>query len=290
MAETQQISERAAALLDVVALDEIVRRALAEDLGSGDITTDVIFRDEQACAVILAKEPGVIAGLPVAKRVFRLMDSELDFEACIEDGQQVSPGDEIAEVRGRVDSILKAERTALNFLQRMSGIATLTARYVEEVSGFGVKILDTRKTAPGLRILDKYAVRVGGGSNHRLGLYDGVLLKDNHIKASGGIGMAVARVRGRVPLTVKIEVETSTLAEVEEALASAAEIIMLDNMSLVEMREAVQRVGGRALVEASGGITLENVREVAATGVDFISVGALTHSVKALDLSMEMRA
>ncbi len=289
MAEAHYPAERNRALLDSLKIDEIIERALQEDLGSGDITTEALIGNESASAVILVKEPGVIAGLPVAERVFRRVDHELRFIALKEDGARVAPGDEAAKIDGKAASILRAERTALNFLQRMSGIATLTAQFVEKISGFKAKILDTRKTAPGLRVLDKYAVRAGGGFNHRMGLYDGVLLKDNHIAACGGISEAIKRVRGRVPLTVKIEVETTSLIQVQEALKSGAEIIMLDNMSISEMREAVQLVANRALVEASGGISLENVRDVAATGVDFISIGALTHSPRALNLSLEMK-
>ncbi|MBI1730872.1 carboxylating nicotinate-nucleotide diphosphorylase [Candidatus Acetothermia bacterium] len=288
MAEAHSLTARARALLDPLKLDEVVLRALAEDLGSGDITTEAIFSDEVASAVILAKAPGVIAGLPVAERVFQLVDPEIEFTPHIRDGEKVATGANIATLTGRVASILRAERTALNFLQRMSGIATLTAQIVGEVSQYNVKILDTRKTAPGLRVLDKFAVRAGGGFNHRMGLYDGVLLKDNYIRAAGGIGKAVSLAREHVPMTVKIEVETTTLAEVEEAVQSGAEIIMLDNMRPAQMKQAVDLIDGRALIEASGGVTLENVREVAATGVDFISIGALTHSPKALDLSLEI--
>jgi nicotinate-nucleotide pyrophosphorylase (carboxylating) len=290
MGEAHSLTERASALLDPLKMDEVIARSLAEDLGSGDITTEAIFSDEIASAVILAKAAGVIAGLPVAERVFQLVDPEIEFSALIRDGEEVSARTEVARLTGKVSSILRAERTALNFIQRMSGIASLTSQIVGEVSQYNVKILDTRKTAPGLRILDKYAVRAGGGFNHRMGLYDGVLLKDNHIRAAGGIGKAVSLAREHAPLTVKIEVETTTLAEVEEAVRSGAEIIMLDNMRPAQMKQAVDLIDGRALIEASGGVTLENVREVAATGVDFISIGALTHSPKALDLSLEIQS
>ncbi len=270
-------------------VDEIIERALQEDIGSGDLTSTALFsEDAQAKAVILAKQEGVIAGLPVAERVFKHLDENLRWEAKKQDGGRVSSGELVVELEGDLQAILMGERTALNFLQRMSGIATLTARFVEAVLSFPVKILDTRKTAPGLRVLDKYAVKVGGGSNHRFGLYDGVLIKENHIKAAGGITKAVSQVRQSVPPTVKIEVEVNSLKEVEEALQAEVDIIMLDNMSIKDIEKAVRLIDRRALVEASGGVTLENVREIAATGVDFISVGALTHSVKALDLSLEV--
>lgn len=229
-----------------------------------------------------------MAGLPVAEVTFRKLDPNMAWEAMKADGQKAAPGQAVAELEGSLRAILTGERTALNFLARMSGIATLTARFVAAVAGFPAKILDTRKTAPGLRVLDKYAVRAGGGCNHRFGLDDGVMLKDNHIRAAGGIERAVSRLRRRASPTLKIEVEVTSLAEVEEALRAQADIIMLDNMPAAEMKQAVQRVRGRALVEASGGVTLENVREIAAAGVDLISVGALTHSAKALDLSLKV--
>lgn len=270
-------------------VDEIIELALEEDIGSGDLTTSALIAHyARAKAVILAKQEGIIAGLPVAERVFKHLDNELRWEAKKQDGERISSGQLVVELEGDLQAILMGERTALNFLQRMSGIATLTAKFVEAVRGFPVKILDTRKTAPGLRMLDKYAVKVGGGFNHRFGLYDGVLIKENHIKAAGGIAKAVSQLRERVPPTVKIEVEVKDLKEVEEALRAGADIIMLDNMSIKEIEEAVRFIDRRALVEASGGVTLENVREIAATGVDLISVGALTHSVKALDLSLEV--
>jgi nicotinate-nucleotide pyrophosphorylase (carboxylating) len=248
-------------------------------------------------AVIRTKEPCVIAGVVVAQLVFEMLDSQIEFTPRVRDGERLSAHQTVAEISGRLRAILMGERTALNFLQRLSGIATMTARYVEAVQDFSVKILDTRKTAPGLRILDKYAVRVGGGQNHRLGLFDGVLIKTNHIRAAGGIAKAVERARRLAPTTLKIEVEVKNLQEFHEALAAGADIIMLDNMSLEEMRQAVQLVkasgrgwGRGPLLEASGGVTLENVREIAATGVDFISVGALTHSVKAIDMHLEVLA
>jgi nicotinate-nucleotide pyrophosphorylase (carboxylating) len=267
----------------------IVRRALEEDVGAGDLSGAPLFPEQaEIRAVILAKQDGIVAGLPVAEMVFRELDGDLIWKASKQDGDLVREGETVAELAAKAQAILAGERTALNFLQRMSGIATATRRYVEAVAGTKAKILDTRKTAPGLRVLDKYAVRLGGGCNHRFGLYDGVMLKDNHIAAAGGIENVVRTVRERVPLGQKIEVEVTSMAEVEQALRAGAEIIMLDNLPPIEMKKAVQLIEGRALVEASGGITLENIREVAVTGVDWISVGALTHSVKALDLSLEV--
>lgn len=276
-------------------LRPIVERALQEDLGSGDVTTEALVApSERARAVIRVKESCVVAGLPVAELVFHVLDAKLRFNAKVCEGERVAAQTEIAEIDGSLRAILMGERTALNLLQRLSGIATQTARFVEAVQGFSVQILDTRKTAPGLRILDKYAVRIGGGRNHRFGLYDGVMIKSNHIRACGSLTEAIARVRQHVPATVKLEVEVQTLAELEDALCAGVDIIMLDNMSLEEMREAVKRVKGARglgpLLEASGGVTLSNVRAIAATGVDYISVGALTHSVKAIDMHLEVLA
>lgn len=277
--------------LNTLVVWEIIERALREDIGSGDVTTDAICEPDQVGrAVIRTKEPCVVAGVPIAQMVFETLDSQLRFASRVRDGDRLNAGQIIAELDGRLRTILTGERTALNFLQRLSGIATATVRYVEAVRDFSVKILDTRKTAPGLRILDKYAVRVGGGQNHRLGLYDGVLIKTNHIRAAGGIAKAIERARRSAPTTLRIEVEVKNLKELQEALDAGADIIMLDNMSLEEMRQAVKIAHGRALLEASGGVNLENVREIAATGVDFISVGALTHSVKAIDMHLEVLA
>ena len=268
-------------------LDRIIENALAEDIHTGDITTlSVVKERHEARARLIAKEPLVLAGIEVAARVFHTLDPRILFTPLFRDSDMPCSGDIIAELLGDVSMLLQGERVALNLLQRMCGVATLTARYVDAVNGTGARIVDTRKTAPGLRILDKYAVRAGGGSNHRFGLYDGVLIKENHITASGGITLAVARARVFIPHTIKIEVETETLAEVAEALACGADIIMLDNMDTASMRAAVQLIAGRALVEASGGVTLETVREIAETGVDIISVGALTHSARAMDISM----
>ncbi|HID63838.1 MAG TPA: carboxylating nicotinate-nucleotide diphosphorylase [Anaerolineae bacterium] len=275
----------------------IVQRALAEDVGPGDVTSQWTLPPEmQVRGCFLVKAQGVLAGLEVACQVFRQVDERIAFQAHKKDGDAISEGDIIATVKGPAAGILTAERTALNFLQRMSGIATLTRRYVEAVAGTKAVILDTRKTAPGLRLLDKWAVRLGGGQNHRLGLYDMVLIKDNHIAAAGGITQAVERVRqrnrpGLCPERVEglaVEVEVKSLAELEEALALGVDRIMLDNMGLDEMRRAVEVTAGRVPLEASGNVTLENVAAIAATGVDYISVGALTHSVKALDISLEV--
>jgi nicotinate-nucleotide pyrophosphorylase (carboxylating) len=268
-------------------LDRIIENALAEDIHTGDITTlSVVKERHEARARLIAKEPLVLAGIEVAARVFHTLDPRILFTPLFRDSDMPGAGDIIAELLGDVSMLLQGERVALNLLQRMCGVATLTARYVDAVNGTGARIVDTRKTAPGLRILDKYAVRAGGGSNHRFGLYDGVLIKENHITAAGGITLAVARARDFIPHTIKIEVETETLAEVAEALACGADIIMLDNMDTASMRAAVEMIAGRALVEASGGVTLETVREIAETGVDIISVGALTHSARAMDISM----
>lgn len=276
-------------LLDRRRLSKIVDRALEEDLGHGDLTSSAIFPKEAPVrAIILAKEAGVVAGLPVAELVFQKLDGNLRWTPGKQDGERIAPGEVAAELRADVRAVLGGERVALNFLQRLSGIATAASRFAAAVRDLPVTVLDTRKTAPGLRLLDKYAVRAGGARNHRFGLYDGVLIKDNHIQAAGGIPCAVSAARQYVPPGAKIEVEASSLREVGEAVAAKADIILLDNMSLQEMRDAVRLIAGQAMVEASGGVTLENVREIALTGVDFISVGALTHSVKALDLSLEV--
>lgn len=270
-------------------ISAIVQRALAEDIGSGDVTSQWILPPEmRVCGRFLAKAQGVLAGLEVVCQVFQQVDERIVFRACMKDGDTISEGDVVATVEGPAAGILTAERTALNFLQRMSGIATLTRRYVEAVAGTQAIILDTRKTAPGLRLLDKWAVRLGGGQNHRLGLYDMVLIKDNHIAVAGGITQAVERIRQRNQQGLAIEVEVKSLVELEEALALGVDRIMLDNMSLEEMRWAVEVTAGRVPLEASGNVTLENVAAIAVTGVDYISVGALTHSVKALDISLEV--
>ncbi len=277
------------AKLDWSQVEQIIENALREDMGSGDITTELLFPEDMKCkAIIMAKEDVVLAGLPVAERVFRKLDKNTLLNEKTRDGERVKPKDILAEIEGSPRAILTGERLALNFLQRLSGIATLTSRFVNAVEGLSVKILDTRKTVPGLRILDKYGVSVGGGYNHRFGLYDGVLIKDNHIKLAGGITRAVELIRKKSKGESRIEVETSNLEEVKEAISVGADIIMLDNMSADNMRQAVEIINGRALTEASGGINLKNVREIAETGVDFISIGALTHSSRALDIGLYM--
>ena len=273
--------------LDLSEINQILENALREDIGSGDITTNLLFPYDAECkAIILAKEEGLVAGLPIAEMVFRKLDKDIVFSEEKKDGDKVEPNQVLAEISGSQKSILTGERVALNFLQRLSGIATLTSRFVKAIHGQPVIILDTRKTAPGLRILDKYAVRVGGGFNHRFGLYEEVLVKDNHIKLAGGITRAVNILRERAVTRKRIEVEASRISEVEEALNVGADVIMLDNMSPKMIKEAVGLIKGKALIEVSGGVTLENVREIAETGVDFISVGLLTHSPEALDIGL----
>lgn len=268
-------------------LDSIIENALREDIHTGDITTlAVVPESREVRASLKAKEPMVLAGIQVAARVFQLLDPRTLFTPHYADGDHLQAGDIIADLLGNAPVLLQGERVALNLLQRMCGVATLTSRYVQAVQGTRARVVDTRKTTPGLRILEKYAVRVGGGINHRTGLYDGVLIKENHIAAAGGITAAIGRARAYIPHTMKIEVETETLAEVAEALAAGADIIMLDNMDLSTMGEAVAMIAGKALVEASGGVSLESIRAIAETGVDIISVGALTHSARAMDISM----
>ena len=262
---------------------------LAEDIGRGDLTSEAIFPPgQQGRARIVAREDCVVAGVElVAPEVFVLQNQAIQVQVLIRDGQRVTAGQVLLELAGPVVDLLKAERLALNLLQRMSGIATLTAAYVEQVKLYPVRICDTRKTAPGLRLFEKAAVLAGGGYNHRFHLADGVLIKDNHIAACGSIARAVARVREQIPHTLRVEVECDTLAQVDECLESGVEIIMLDNMTLEQMQQGVQLIGGRALVEASGGVSLARVRDIAATGVDVISVGALAHSAQACDLGMD---
>jgi nicotinate-nucleotide pyrophosphorylase (carboxylating) len=270
-------------------LRRLIQSALEEDIGTGDITTTAALTGaEVGRAKAFAKSNIVVAGIDVFRAVFLFLDESIQFSCNCEDGRVVKKGGILAEVSGNLGSILTAERVALNFFQRMCGIATLTRQYVDEIKGTPAKILDTRKTMPGLRCLDKYAVRIGGGTNHRSGLYDGVLIKDNHIAAAGGISKALARVRGHIPHTLKIEVEVKNLQEVEEALIAGADIIMLDNMTNEDMRKAVAFVKGKVPLEASGNVTLANVKQIAETGVDFISVGALTHSVQASDISLKI--
>ncbi len=269
-------------------VDELIRQALKEDIGTGDITTVATVPTEaNACGKFIAKESGIVCGIELVCRVFALLDSRIVFASRLKDGARVEAGDVIAEISGSAAAILTGERTALNFLQHLSGIATKTAECVAATTGTNAKICDTRKTIPGLRALEKYAVKTGGGSNHRFSLADGVLIKDNHIKASGGITAAVNAAKSIAPHTLKIEVETENLAMVQEALDAGADIIMLDNMTLEAMSEAVQLIGGRAKSEASGNMGSKDLAAVALTGVDYISIGALTHSAKALDISLK---
>ena len=274
-------------IIDWQKVDAIIENALTEDLGSGDVTTNYLFEPtERAHAVMKAKADGVIAGLPIAERVFRKLDPNIEWQPRISEGGTVTPGNVIVEIKGTRRALLSGERLALNILQRLSGIATQTAQFVNAVQGLPVKILDTRKTLPGLRVLEKYGVAVGGGVNHRFGLYDAFMIKDNHIKLAGGISNAVDKIRRKNVNHLSIEVETSSLAEVEEALRAGVDIIMLDNMSNAAMREAVLLINKRAITEASGGVSLETVCSIAETGVDTISVGALTHSPQALDIAL----
>ncbi len=273
-------------------LTDIIKRALDEDIQSGDVTTGSIILDSTlAKGKLLIKEDGIIAGLNISKQVFQMLDSKVDFKILSDDGNKVKKGNIVAEVSGKASVILTGERTALNFLQRMSGIATLTNIFIEKINHTKAQILDTRKTVPGFRLLDKEAVRLGGGKNHRIGLFDLFLIKDNHIEMAGSITNAVIACRKyqhEKKSNLKIEVETKNLNEVQDALDCKVDIIMLDNFNIELMHEAVKLIDNECLVEASGNITLNNVKEVAETGVDFISVGALTHSVKALDISLEV--
>ena len=276
-------------MLNFRSIDPLIELAFAEDIGIGDITTEsTVPQSQQGLGTILAKTEGVIAGLPIAQRVFEKLDPDLDFRMLVADGDRVESMTPIATVGGSAKSILTGERIALNFLQRLSGTATLTAQFVATIAQYDAKIIDTRKTTAGWRALQKYAVRVGGGHNHRFGLYDGVLIKDNHIVAAGGVAKAIERVRSVVPHTMKIEIEVDTLDQAAEAHAAGADIILLDNMPVNFMKAAVAEIGRDVLSEASGGITLDQVEAVAATGVNFISVGALTHSAMPLDISLDL--
>jgi nicotinate-nucleotide pyrophosphorylase (carboxylating) len=273
-------------------IDEAVSRALAEDLSSGDVTTEALIDENwQGKAYFLVKAPGVLAGIEIARRVFLKVDPDISMDVLIRDGTSIKRGDIAATVSGKFSSILMAERTAVNFLQHLSGVASETAHLVEAVKGFPVQILDTRKTLPGLRVLEKYAVQAGGGHNHRMNLGDGILIKDNHLEMLQSRGLSVReiveRARKKAPFRFKIEIEVKTPDEAREAAEAGAGIILLDNMNVEAMRESVGLIKGRALIEASGGITLANVRAVAETGVNFISSGSVTHSVKALDISLE---
>ena len=267
----------------------IIAAALAEDIGTGDITTEATVCPQlKGRAQAVAKADFVVAGLDVFEAAFKCLDKKIIVRKRIADGSRVKKGDILADIEGSLSGILQAERVALNLFQRMCGIATQTAKYVAAVSGTRAKILDTRKTVPGLRVLDKLAVRLGGGTNHRIGLYDGVIIKDNHIEAAGGITAAVAAQRKHLKKKVKIEVETRNLREVQEALQCGVDVIMLDNMSNAAMKKAVRLIGGRVLTEASGNVNLKRIVSIAATGVDFISIGELTHSVRAADISLKV--
>lgn len=273
----------------MLGLDRIIGQALQEDIHTGDITSQAVLSGNRILrARLLAKEQLVLSGSKVAERVFHYLDNSIVYYNHFSDGERLEAGAVIAEMSGDAAMLLQGERVALNLLQRMCGVATVTSKYVDAVQGTKARIVDTRKTTPGLRMLEKYSVRIGGGINHRTGLFDGVLIKENHIVAAGGITAAINRARTYLPHTLKIEVETENLDEVREALAAGADIIMLDNMDLIDMREAVAIIAGNALVEASGGVNLESVRSIAEAGVDIISVGALTHSARAMDISMLM--
>lgn len=267
---------------------ELIDRALQEDIGTGDLSTRIFSDDLSSLAKLYAKQEGVVAGLSLVEQVFQRVDPRILVKTLAQDGDKVNVGEVVIELEGPLGSILQGERTALNFLQHLSGIATATKRAVDQVSGLSTYIVDTRKTLPGWRALQKYAVRVGGGQNHRFGLYDAVMLKDNHLAAVGGLTEAVQRVKAQIGHMIKIEVECETMEQVEEAVACGVDVIMLDNMGIEEMREAVLYIDKRAIVEASGGIQEEHLRQVAETGVDLISIGALTHSVKAMDFSLDL--
>ena len=275
---------------DFRTLDPLIELALAEDIGTGDITTEsTVTPKQKGVGIIIVEDDGVIAGLPVAQRVFQKIDPSLEFRKFVSDGDRVRKMTPVAEVTGRVKPILTGERIAINFLQRLSGTATLTARFVERVEKYDVQITDTRKTTAGWRAIQKYAVYMGGGQNHRFGLFDGVLIKDNHIIAAGSVAKAVRKAKSTVPHTMKIEIEVETPDQVEEAMCAGADILLLDNMPVELMRTTVEKVAGRVLIEASGNITLDKVDAVAETGVDLISVGALTHSAMPLDFSLDLK-
>lgn len=272
------------------AVENLIDLALEEDIGSGDITTEALIDPgSRGTGVIVAKEQLVVAGLEVARCVFERLDPNVDWQPAIVDGAPAASGDSLLTVTGELRALLTAERVALNFLQRLSGIATLVRSYARKIGTSRVRLVDTRKTTPGWRVLEKYAVRVGGAGNHRMGLYDGVLIKDNHIAACGGVSAAVTRIRRRVAHLMKIEIEAATLEQVSEALAAEVDVIMLDNMDVAQIRKAVKLIGGRALVEVSGGVTDADLRRLAQAGVDIISVGALTHAARSVDLSMRIK-
>jgi len=284
-------SEHPKGELNIEALKPFIEYALKEDIGTGDITTNSLIPvDLQARATMIAKSSGIIAGLSVAETIFRMLSPDINWKTFVHDGDKIITGELILEISGSYRALLTGERLALNFMQRMSGIATMTHKCISELAGYPTKILDTRKTVPGLRVLDKYAVLMGGGTNHRIGLYDMVLIKDNHIKIAGGITNAVLQIKNGITGNLKIEVEVTNFDEVREALAAGADIIMLDNMTTLQMAESVKIINGQAKVEASGNMTIERLKEVAGTGVDYISIGALTHSVTAFDISMNIES
>ncbi|MDQ7838970.1 MAG: carboxylating nicotinate-nucleotide diphosphorylase [Thermodesulfobacteriota bacterium] len=267
----------------------LIEQALAEDIGPGDLTTEALIDPElQGQATLVAKQDFLVAGLEVAGQVFHTLNPAIEFKALLKDGGRAASGEVLAEVYGPVADLLRGERVALNFLQRLSGIATHTHKFVEAVAGLPVKILDTRKTTPGLRLLEKYAVRMGGGHNHRFGLYDAILIKDNHLSAVNSLAGAIRRAKDYAPHVAKVEIEVSSIDQLKEALKAGAGAILLDNMDIPTLKEAVAVAGGKAVLEASGGVNLKNVREIAETGVDLISIGALTHSAPACDISMRL--
>ncbi|WP_438448976.1 carboxylating nicotinate-nucleotide diphosphorylase [Gorillibacterium sp. sgz5001074] len=278
--------------LNLQKLENQIRLWLEEDIGTGDITTmTTVPLDQESKGILHVKEGGIVAGIPVAAAVFRVVDPELEFRPMVADGDRVEKGTVLAEVHGNTRSILLGERLALNLMQRLSGIATRTRQYVDALEGLPARLVDTRKTTPGHRMLEKYAVRVGGGHNHRFGLYDAVMIKDNHIKGAGGIPQAVAAARSQIPHTMKIEVEVENFNQLQQALEAGADIIMLDNMKPADMKEAVRFMKEKSphiLIEASGSVTLETIKSIAETGVDVISVGRLTYSVHALDISLDL--
>lgn len=275
--------------MEYLELNQLIGRALQEDIGHGDLTTASLIPDDmQATGVLAAKQSGVLAGINIARAVYQYLDPGIQFESFKTDGDTLENGDIIARVTGKATTLLTGERVALNFLQHLSGIASKTRRMAELIKYLPAELVDTRKTTPGLRVLEKYAVRAGGARNHRFGLYDGVMIKDNHIKAAGSIIRAVSDVRKKIPHTVKIEVEVENLEQLQQALEARADIILLDNMAVEEMKKAVEITAGRALLEASGGITEDTLVEVARSGVDFISSGALTHSAPSLDISFNL--
>ena len=276
-------------MLDFRTIESLIELALAEDIGTGDITTEAtVSTTQKGIGVIVVEDDGVIAGLPVVERVFQKIDPSLEFQKFVADSDRVRKMTPLAEVRGRVKPILTGERTALNFLQRLSGTATMTAQFVELAGKYDVQITDTRKSTAGWRAVQKYAVCMGGGKNHRFGLFDGILIKDNHIVAAGSVSKAVKKAKSTAPHTMKIEVEVETPDQVEEAMSEGADILLLDNMPVELMRTTVEKVAGRVLIEASGNVTIDKVDAVAATGVDLISVGALTHSAIPLDMSLDL--